>query len=129
MNSDKVETLWGDVPTVGDLLGLTPEKVPCDFTHRRSVLEEATRLTAGDRNVAYGDPRKDFERTARIWSAYLMNKLSPGQKINHHDVAAMMIGLKLSRIAETPGKRDSWVDAAGYAACGFECVELDREEG
>jgi hypothetical protein len=37
-----------------------------------------------------------------------------------HDVAAMMIMIKLSRIAWTPEDIDHWVDIAGYAACGYE---------
>lgn len=89
------------------------------MTARRDLLDEAADLVDGDRNNQYGDPRQDFQRTAAMWAAYL------GVPIEPHDVAAMMSLLKLSRIHWSPGKRDSWVDLAGYAACGWDCA---REE-
>jgi hypothetical protein len=49
-----------------------------------------------------------------MWSSYLDHTIEP------HDVAAMMIIVKLSRIQTSPTKRDSWVDLAGYAALGCE---------
>lgn len=36
--------------------------------------------------------------------------------------------VKLSRLMWTPAKRDSWVDIAGYAACGLECALHEDEE-
>jgi hypothetical protein len=38
----------------------------------------------------------------------------------------MMMCLKISRISWVPDKEDNWIDLAGYAACGWDCVE--REE-
>jgi hypothetical protein len=90
--------------------------------HRADLLTEADNLVNGDRNVSYGDPRDDFQRTAAFWSAYL------GIEIRPHDVGALMGLLKLSRIRWSPEKRDSWADLAGYAACGYECVALDEED-
>ena len=52
-----------------------------------------------------------------MWSAYL------GVDIEQHDVAAMMALLKVSRIRWSPTKRDHWQDLAGYAACGWDCVD------
>lgn len=86
------------------------------MTVRRELLEEAADLVDGDRNAAYGDPRQDFQRTADMWSAYL------GIEVKPQDVAALMIMLKCSRIRWSPERRDSWVDVAGYAACGWHCV-------
>ena len=86
---------------------------------RSEVLTEANDLINGDRNNQYGPPTKDFTRTARMWSAYLDIEIRP------HDVAALMALLKLSRIAWQPEKRDSWVDLAGYAACGYETAVID----
>lgn len=34
-----------------------------------------------------------------------------------------MIAMKLSRLVQTPGHRDSWLDIAGYAALGHEIAE------
>lgn len=83
---------------------------------RQEVLEEAISLTCGDRNRDYGDPRPNFEATAQMWSAYKRVEFSA------HDVAAMMILLKVARLSESPHKRDNWTDAAGYAGLGAEVV-------
>lgn len=85
---------------------------------REELLAEANALVNGDRNATYGPPTQDFERTAAMWSAY------KGVQFEAHDVAAMMALLKISRLHWSPKKRDSWVDLAGYAACGFECAEV-----
>lgn len=79
-----------------------------------NILDEAKRITAGSRNDDYGAPSEDMARTAKLWSAY------KGTKFEARDVAAMMILLKLSRLAFRD-KRDSWVDIAGYSFCGHEC--------
>lgn len=83
---------------------------------RSELLQEAENLVNTERNAQYGDPRQDFQRTAQMWSAYL------GVAIQPQDVAALMILLKCSRIRWSPEKYDSWVDVAGYAACGWHCV-------
>jgi len=87
---------------------------PQRYTFREDVLTEAITATTQERNNQYGPPHQDFSRTATMWSAYL------GRPMSAHDVAAMMIMIKLSRIAWTPEDIDHWVDIAGYAACGYE---------
>jgi len=84
---------------------------------RSAVLADADQLVNGDRNAAYGPPTQDFARTAAMWSAYL------GIEVQAHDVAALMVMLKVSRISWSPERRDSWVDLAGYAACGWDCAK------
>lgn len=109
-------------------MGDAIDVVPCDFSHRERCLDTAKGLVMGDRNKQYGEPRADFAGTAAIWTAYLADKLRPGAALDPHDVAAMMVGLKLSRLRVSPGKDDHWIDIAGYAACGMECAELDEED-
>jgi hypothetical protein len=75
-----------------------------------SILAEAARIVAGDRQADYGDMRASFGRIATIWSAILDTRVSP------RDVARCMIALKLSRDLHRP-KRDNLVDIAGYAHC------------
>ena len=89
---------------------------------REALLTHAEQAVNGDRNVDYGDPNADFARTAAMWNAYLEGVHEAGRTIETHDVAAMMALLKISRIAWSPQKFDSWVDLAGYAACGWDCV-------
>ena len=74
------------------------------------VLEEALRITSGDRNNQYGPPDQDFQRTAALWSAM------KGVEFNAREVAMFMILLKLSRETHQK-KRDNSVDIAGYARC------------
>ena len=83
---------------------------------RSDILKGAEALVNGDRNNQYGDPKQDFQRTADMWTAYL------GTEVQPHDVAALMSLLKLSRIRWAPEKEDSWMDLAGYAACGWDCA-------
>jgi hypothetical protein len=78
------------------------------------ILEEAIRITRGDRQAQYGPPDQDFERTAKMWSAL------KGVEFEAREVAMFMICLKLSRETHQR-KRDNWVDTAGYASCGAQC--------
>jgi hypothetical protein len=81
---------------------------------RQEILDQAAAIVTMDRNVDYGEPEANFERIAALWSAYLESDLLP------HDVAVLMILLKVARIAKTPGIQDHWIDIAGYSACGGE---------
>ena len=103
-----------------------PMDEPVSYTSpRASALDEAKALITGDRNNAYGPPTQDFDRTARMANGFGFQV--NGQPLQAHHVAVFMILLKMSRLAWTPGKRDSWVDTAGYAGCGYECaVESER---
>lgn len=81
---------------------------------RKETLEAAAKCVCGDREEDYGSPEKNFARIAELWSIYLNVLIEP------KDVAAMMALLKIARIASGNVKADSWVDLAGYAACGCE---------
>lgn len=78
------------------------------------VLDEASRITRGDRQAQYGPPDQDFARTAAMWSAL------KGVPFDAREVAMFMICLKMSRETHQR-KRDNWVDIAGYARCGSIC--------
>jgi nucleoside 2-deoxyribosyltransferase len=79
-----------------------------------TILDEAKRITAGDRQNDYGPPDQDFARTAAMWSQLL------GVDVEARHVALCMIALKMSRETHQR-KRDNWVDIAGYAKCGSVC--------
>ena len=78
------------------------------------VLDTAKTYVCGPREQTYGSASDNFGRIARLWSAYLSVPVSAS------DVACMMILLKMSRLNTTPEHMDSWIDIAGYAACGGE---------
>lgn len=106
---------------------------------RSYALDTAKDLVNGERNATYGDPIEDFRRTAAYWSIHIkavmqrksmymgieldesMNALLD-QLLDPHDVAIMMMQLKHSRLGWSPYKEDHWIDAAGYAACGYDCT-------
>lgn len=101
----------------------TPTEEPSNIRSR--VLRTAEVHVNGERNIDYGDPISDFRTTAEFWQTYLMRIMECRGHLDlrPHDVASMMMLLKVSRISWSPEKEDHWVDAAGYAACGYDCVE------
>ena len=72
---------------------------------------EANALVNGDRQAAYGSPRKSYESVALVWSGLLWDKLSA--PLTPEDAALMMAALKLQREAHQH-KHDNIVDAHGY---------------
>lgn len=97
---------WAGKPAL-----LYPSLTPLDD---ECVLEEAGRLTRGDRQAQYGPPDQDFARVAAMWSAL------KGVPFESREVAMFMICIKLSRETHQR-KRDNYVDIAGYARCGSLC--------
>lgn len=91
-------------------------------TPRGDLLADAARLVVGDRDADYGPPSEDFERTAAMWSAYR------GCDFTAADVGIMLCLVKISRMAESPTKRDHYADLAGYAACAWECVTVWHDD-
>lgn len=87
---------------------------------QESILEEAHRITHGDRNDAYGHPFDDYACTAAIATAILGDKLK--EPITAHEMALLMCGVKLSRESRV-SKRDNLVDLAGYAWVARMCQE------
>ena len=98
------------------------EPFPAPVDPPDDVLDEARRLTSGDRNAQYGPPDQDFQRTAQMWGAYLGTDVKPS------DVAWMMTMLKASRNRHQQ-KRDNYVDAIGYVRCGAMCDGFDPWRG
>lgn len=81
---------------------------------REEVLDTAKTCVMGKREQDYGSPESNFQVIANFWSTYL------NREISTVDVAMMMALLKISRIKNGGGTGDSFVDLAGYAACGGE---------
>jgi hypothetical protein len=78
------------------------------------ILTEAKRLVHGDRNDQYGPPNEDFTCAAKMISAYISRKHGVKLELAAEDLPAIMICVKLSRLAHAY-KRDTACDIAGYA--------------
>ena len=93
---------------------------PYDASVEVGILDEASSILRGYRNSEYGPPEHSFDAIARLWSAYLDSDISP------REVGVMMALLKIARSIHAPGKRDNYVDLAGYAALAGGIAEDER---
>lgn len=91
------------------------------MTTREKTLNKAIKCVCGQREQDYGTPEDNFMCIANLWSTYLNKLVSPV------DVAMMMALLKIARIKNGGGTEDSFVDLAGYAACGAEIYAAKEE--
>nr|DAV66128.1 MAG TPA: hypothetical protein [Caudoviricetes sp.] len=101
-----------------------PEKLT-----RAAVLEKARACVCGEREEDYGSPEDSFGCIAELWEAYLRAAcIAPNAvvTVTPADVAMLMALLKIARVGTSfvGGTADSFVDLAGYAACGAECAEV-----
>ena len=84
-----------------------------------NILQEAEKVIYGDREQTYGKPGKNLENIATLWEMYLHGKgmwNDSSKGLYPHDVALMMILMKVARLMNSPDHRDSLVDICGYAA-------------
>ena len=88
---------------------------------RSEILEDARKSVCGHREQDYGKVENNFGLIARLWSVYL------GAEITPTDVSMMMALLKIARI-KNGGTEDSFVDLAGYAACGGEINDKRKSD-
>lgn len=105
---------------------------------REEILNKAKECVCGQREQDYGTPESNFQLIADLWNSYLnlpYNHLEWNEtrdiipKISPTDVAMMMALLKIARIRNGGGTGDSFVDLAGYAACGGEInASVPKEE-
>ena len=95
---------------------------------RRDILRCAEKCVCGHREHDYGTPESNFQLIADLWNDYLFPKLKENKNvISAMDVAMMMALMKVSRIRNGGGSGDSFVDLAGYAACGGEIWHLKKK--
>jgi hypothetical protein len=66
--------------------------------------------TLRDRGLEYGDPRYNLVRI------YELSRKLGVQLRDPADVALVFIATKLSRMLESPGREDSYIDLIGYSA-------------
>lgn len=87
---------------------------------RLDTLKAAAECVCGSREEDYGSPEDNFAVIAALWTAYTGTDVAP------KDVAMMMALLKIAR-AKAGSKPDTYVDLAGYAACGAEISAREPE--
>jgi hypothetical protein len=81
---------------------------------RKACLDAAAACVLQDRANAYGGPEDSFALIAALWATILHRKVTVSE------VALCLSALKMARLIVNPAHADSWVDLAGYAACGAE---------
>ena len=79
------------------------------------ILNEATRSIT-DHMVDYGEPAANYERASALVSLILSKPITP------YEIAMIKLAVKLSRIAETPDLRKSYVELIACAALAGEFV-------
>ena len=87
-------------------------------TITKEELLDRAKATVADRGLNYGKPEDNFARIARYWNVHLQNRYGEPSAIDAVDVALMMNLMKVARLDNEPRHLDSWIDMAGYAACG-----------
>ena len=83
-----------------------------DELNERSLNEwiEIASDTLNDRGFEYGDPRDNLLRIYKVARALGVQLRNPSE------LALVFIATKLSRMVESPGREDSYLDLIGYAA-------------
>lgn len=89
---------------------------------RKECLDDAAKCVLQDRACEYGGMEDNFGRIAKLWTHYL------GVAVDAVDVAMCMALLKVARIRNNKAHADSYVDLAGYAACGAECAQMSAPQ-
>lgn len=116
----------GKAPELAMGYGGTQES---ELKTKADILNEAIETVKG-RGLNYGKPEDNFQRIALLWNAHMVNRfgLEAAPVLTPQDVSMMMVLLKIARLQNSPEHHDSWVDVAGYAACGGEIASGRSDE-
>jgi hypothetical protein len=87
---------------------------------------DAAKAAMLQRANEYGALEDNFSRITRLWRVHFLNRYGLDIVLDEIDVAFMLQDLKKARLQGNPYHRDSWVDNAGYAACGGELAARAR---
>jgi len=112
-------------PETDDINTLTYPKSKYDpnLDKKKTCLIAAHAAVCGDRPLNYGKPEANFNRIAALWNTW--NTVRHPGPYTGTDVAIMMDLVKTARLANNPTHSDSWIDKAGYAACGYDIAAKD----
>lgn len=87
---------------------------------REWILNRAKNIVVEDRLTVHGEPENSFETIKDLWNGYLSDILK--RPLETHEVAILMILLKVARVKNNAQHTDNWTDMIGYSACGFEAA-------
>lgn len=91
--------------------------------NRGEILDEAKRLTYGDRNVSYDEPGINHKRIGIIMGVVLekyVETAQPGDAVPPEIAALLMASMKLARLAALPTHLDSAIDLCAYVSIAGE---------
>jgi len=99
---------------------------------RQEMLQNAIKLTVGDRDNEYGPPYENLSSCAMLFTAYLEAKYGAKMPCSEpnassfmltaEDVAWLNVLQKIARTCHGNVKSDTYTDAAAYAAIAGECA-------
>lgn len=95
----------------------------CTPSPRASILEEASRLTVGDRNEIHGDPIPAMELFMDLAQPVIDAPNLPKAVRG----AMILDAYKTARALHNPFHRDNWVDGCAYKAIAGEAAERSTE--
>jgi len=101
---------------------------PAPTVTPKPMLQQAQETISGPREQEYGNKLQNFSQISMIWQGILAPKMLPDSVITPEDVALLMIGVKMARLAKSPDHFDSILDVAGYAGC-YSHLQEDRSAG
>ena len=101
---------------------------------RNEILKAAEKIVSGERQEQYGSPEDNFAVIARYWECYLDARTKNSGSdatftLDADDVAAAWRHLKVGRQSTGAGSADTWIDIAGYAACGGQVQTEKKNDG
>lgn len=133
-----IEKLHGKVVYLRDFIranqmgvhAKAPPPKPEPAEPEETILEEAQRLTSGDRQGAYGHPYDTYKALAEVWTWYLKHRFDLRDDdyrlhLMQEDCCFMLSLLKVSREVTGKGGRDNLTDGSGYLRC-VEMVKARR---
>jgi hypothetical protein len=98
-----------------------------DKPNRVLVLEEAARLTNGDRNADYGPPVVNLAASGDLKATMRRHMV---RDLSTAEIEALdMVLTKIGRIITGPKpKRDNYIDGAAYMAIAWEAAQHEMDE-
>jgi len=91
-----------------------------DLLKTKELLTTAIDLVGGDRHKDYGDKVDNHKNIAKLWSAY------KDVDITAHDVAIMMVLLKIARTKLGAVSSDTYIDGSAYMSIAGECKSHEQ---